>query len=377
MTVLFAVIACVWLGVTVSALRALRWLRALPALPPDGTERATVTAVVPARDEEDRIGPTVERLLAQRGVELDVVVVDDRSRDRTGAIVAALGERDGRVRLARVAELPAGWLGKPHACQTGAERARGEWLLFTDGDAWLAEDVVARSVAAARASGADHVTLGVHVDGASLAAHAGVAAFGGALMGELARANRDDPRSGAGIGAFNLVRAEAWRAIGGHAALAYEVVDDLRLGRLLRRGGFRTRAYLSRGEVSVHWARTAWDVVRRLEKNFFAQLGYSAPRAVLAVAGILAVWLGALAGPFHGGIAGWSALAALLSTCVPAWIGSRRQRMPLLPGLLAPLFVWLLPVALANSAWRTLRAGGVSWRGTFYPLAELRARRVP
>src|SRR5688572_16319186 len=167
MTVVFAAIACVWLGVAVGALRSLRWLRTLPELPSDGGERASVTAIVPARDEEDRVGATVERLLAQRGVELDVVVVDDRSRHRTGAIVTALSARDPRVRLARVAELPAGWLGKPHACQTGAEHARGEWLLFTDGDAWLAEDVVARAVAAARATAADHVTLGVHVDGAS------------------------------------------------------------------------------------------------------------------------------------------------------------------------------------------------------------------
>ncbi|MBI5362833.1 MAG: glycosyltransferase family 2 protein, partial [Planctomycetes bacterium] len=204
--VVFALVALLW---CVLAARGLADLAAVPDLP---RERASgpppsVTVVVPARDEEARIGTTVERLLAQTGVELELVVVDDRSRDRTAEIAAEIASRDARVRLVRVTELPEGWLGKPHACQRGAEEARSEWILFTDGDVWLAPDVLDRSIAAARAPDARHVTLAARLANATLLAQAGVAAFAAPLVAELARANRDRPRSGAGIGAFNLVRA--------------------------------------------------------------------------------------------------------------------------------------------------------------------------
>lgn len=373
--VVFALTALVWCGL---ALRGLADLAAVPDLPrePASDPPPSVTVVVPARDEEARIGTTVERLLAQTGVELELVVVDDRSQDRTAALVCALAERDARVRLVRVTELPVGWLGKPHACQRGAEEVRSEWILFTDGDVWLAPDVLARAVAAARAEDARHVTLAARLANASLLAQAGVAAFAAPLVAELARANRDHPQSGAGIGAFNLVRADAWQAIGGHRELAFEVVDDLRLGKLLRRAGFRTRAYLAPQDASVEWARSLFDIVRVLEKNFFAQMGYRTWLALLAAFAVLVPWALAFAGPFTGRTSGWCALGGLATMLAPGLAGCARQRLSPLVALLAPFFVWIVPLALLRSTWTTLRNGGVRWRGTFYPLAELRARRV-
>ena len=373
----FLAVAVLW---TLVAARGLLDLAALPDLPPraasSSAARPSVTVVVPARDEEARIAETVERLLAQEDVELEVVVVDDRSRDRTAERVRALAQRDARVKLVQVTELPSGWLGKPHACQRGAEAARGEWLLFTDGDVWLARDVVRRAIDAGNARDAQHVTLAARLDEANLFAQAAVATFGGPLVMELARANRDHPKSGAGIGAFNLVRADAWRAIGGHERLAYEVVDDLRLGKLLRRGGFRTRAFLAARDASVVWARTLFDLPRALEKNFFAQFGYRTSVALAAALAIALPWLVAVVAPFTGRVTGFAAFAGLWTTIAPGLRGAARQGLSPFVALLAPLFVWILPVAILRSTWSTLRAGGVRWRDTFYPLAELRARRV-
>lgn len=370
----FAVAGAVWVLVDLSLLRDVLSVPRLPsALPAD---RPGVTAIVPARDEAERIEGTVRGLLESRGVDLRVVVVDDRSTDRTGEIVARIADADPRVELVRVDALPAGWLGKPHACQRGAERARGEWILFTDGDIHMAPDVVARAVLAARAERAEHVVLTPGVERPTIAARAALATFALGLVGPLARANRDERYGWAGIGAFNLVEARAWRAIGGHARLAYEVVDDMKLGLLLRRGGFRTRGYLGGRELSAAWGRSAGEILRLLEKNQFAFFGFDAAATLAFIAGGTALWLAGPLGFAHGGASGAFAGLAWLAFAIPAAIGAARDGQNPLFAVFAPLGAPILLLAVARSMWTTLRRGGVAWRGTLYPLSELRARRI-
>src|SRR4026209_938234 len=130
-----------FLAMTSVTLFHLQWARRLPALTDlDGTARLNAaqdgriqcSVVVAARDEEARIGDTVRHILAQHDVLLEVIVVDDRSVDRTYEILTQLAQQDDRVHLLRVLELPDGWLGKCHACHLGASNAQGEWILFTD-----------------------------------------------------------------------------------------------------------------------------------------------------------------------------------------------------------------------------------------------------
>lgn len=363
-----------WIALDAAFLRDVLAVPPLPAQMPAADPR--VTAVVPARDEAERVEGTLRGLLASRGVELDVVVVDDRSADGTGAIVARVAAEDGRVAAVRVDALPDGWLGKPHACQRGAEAARGDWILFTDGDVHLGADVIARAVAAGERAGADHVVLTPGVERATLAGRAALACFGASLLGQLARTNRDERFGWAGIGAFNLVRADVWRAIGGHRALAYEVVDDMRLGFLVRRAGFRTRAWLAGRDVRAAWGRSAAEMLRLLEKNQFAFLGYGVAATAALLASGSALWIAGPLGFARGGAAGVFAGCAWLGFAIPASVAAARDGASALPAIFAP-FAWpVLLAATARSAWTTLRRGGVVWRGTLYPLAELRARRV-
>lgn len=370
----FAVAGAVWVLVDLSLLRDVLSVPRLPSGMP--ADRPGVTAIMPARDEAERIEGTVRGLLESRGVDLRVVVVDDRSTDRTGEIVARIADADPRVELVRVDALPAGWLGKPHACQRGAESARGEWILFTDGDIHMAPDVVARAVLAARAERAEHVVLTPGVERPTIAALAALATFALGLVGPLARANRDERYGWAGIGAFNLVEARAWRAIGGHARLAYEVVDDMKLGLLLRRGGFRTRGYLGGREIRAAWGRSAGEILRLLEKNQFAFFGFD----TLATLGVLflgsALWLAGPLGFVHAGPFGLFAGLAWLAFAIPAAVGAARDGENPLFAVFAPLGAPILLLAVARSMWTTLRRGGVAWRGTLDPLAELRARRI-
>jgi len=122
-----------------------------------GETRCSV--IVAARDEEACVEQTVRRLLAQRGVELELIVVDDRSTDRTGEILKRLAKENARLKVVHIDVLPEGWLGKCHACHVGALAATGEWILFADADCWLSPDVLLRAICVAEREHAQHLTL--------------------------------------------------------------------------------------------------------------------------------------------------------------------------------------------------------------------------
>ena len=197
------------------------------------------------------------------------------------------------------------------------------------------------------------------------------------LLVAAARANRDCRVSPVGIVAFNLVRAEAYRRLGGYEVLRMEVVDDMKLGMLVQRGGGRLRCWTATDEAEIDWAPNPRELTRVLEKNFFALADLRFGVAAFAVAIMFAAWFTAIAGPFSGRLAGYAAIAGLASMVLPAALFARRLRWGILPALLAPVIFPLLPWALLRSAWRTWRQGGIRWRGTLYSLELLRKHRVP
>src|SRR5580658_1268182 len=294
-TLIFCAAIAVFLSMTVAASCHLRWVRRLPALTTttapalsSPSQRVRCSVVIAARDEERRIEGTVRRLLAQREVEVEFFIVDDRSTDRTGEILRQLAKEDGRVKLKRVEVLPDGWLGKCHACRVGASAATGGWILFTDADCWLKPDVIARAVRLAERDGADHVAISPRMDLKSPAARAWYLLFLTSISHWFSGVNRDRPKSHIGIGAFNLVRAAAYRQCGGYEALRLCVLDDIKLGLLLVRAGKQTRAFLGVDDVECHWGDTVWSMVKLIEKNYFAALDF---RLGLALAGSVAVMI--------------------------------------------------------------------------------------
>jgi len=344
---------------------------------PDSDTIPSVTVVVPARNEGDRIEESVRRLLAQRYVDLELVVVDDRSDDGTREILERLSADDPRLRVIRVDTLPHGWLGKPHACHVGARDARGDWILFTDADTWMSPDLIADTVRAAVSERAELVCLFPAQKRISLWGRAAILTFSMGLLVAAARANRDCRVSPVGIGAFNLVRAEAYRRLGGYEVLRMEVVDDMKLGMLVQRGGGRLRCWTATDEAEIDWAPNPRELTRVLEKNFFALADLRFGVAAFAVAIMFAAWFTAIAGPFSGRLTGYAALAGLASMVLPAALFARRSRWGVLPAFLAPVIFPLLPWALLRSTWMTWRQGGIRWRGTLYSLELLRKHRVP
>jgi GT2 family glycosyltransferase len=367
--------------------------RVRPAVIPGSRPRLSV--VVAARDEAEAIGRTVASLLAQRHLSFEIIAVDDRSTDATGRILERLAADPpagaaGRLVVVRNRVLPDGWLGKCHACHLGATRALGDWLLFMDGDVTIApDDLLARLLAIADADRIDH--LAVLPDSRPMPAlQTALMAVFGHLYLLAARAweiDRDRPRGGAGVGAFNLVRREAYERIGGHRPLRLDPADDYKLGRLLKESGARQRLFDGVNLVRCRWHRGALAVVRGLEKNLFAGLNYSLGLLVAATVAAVVV----VAGPPAAALAGLAAVTPLpAALAASGWViqmaivtlafveqGRRLGGNPLPLVLLYPLGAALLILAAWNSALRTLHRGGVRWRDTFYPLDLLRTGLVP
>lgn len=368
-------LAVPWILLLAHDLRAVRRLQPLPPLDDQGP-LPDVTVVVAVRDDEAEVEAAVVRLLRQRHVRLRIVAVDDRSTDRTGAVLARLAATDDRLTVVTVRELPPGWLGKTHALHVGAADVGSRWILFTDGDAQLADDALARAIAAAEHGGAHHVCLLPGHRGTTFLGQACLLAFQLTILRRIAGVNSTPQRSFVGTGAFNLVRIDAYRAIGGHLPLRLEVVDDVWLGCLLFRAGFRSRAWFAPRDLAVHWGGTVRHLLDVTTKNMFAVLRYRTGLAAAAIA-LFGLLVGAsLAAPWLAGSVGWIPFGAWFGGTLPGIALARRMQWPILAGALVPLSRWLLPVALLRSAWTTLRQGGVRWRGTFYPLAELRRGQV-
>lgn len=373
----FGIAALFFVITSVGALVALRHVRRLPPLDVTPFTRPRVSIVFAARDEVSRVAATSRHALDQTHCDVEVIAVSDRSTDGTDAVLASLAALDARLHPLRVDRLPDGWLGKCYACSLGADAATGDWILFTDADCWLSPDAVARAIVVAERDGVDHVTLTPGIKPRTAVVAAWHLVFLVSILDWVARTNTDRPGAHVGIGAFNLIRASAYRRTGGYDALRLSVVDDVKLGLLVRRSGMRSRAFIGGDDVECQWGEaTLGGQIKLMEKNYFAAVDYRSGMAIGAGLFMTAVWTVAVAGLFTGTMLGLTAGAALLLLTAPAVVLASRLQWPMRWALLTPLIFVTLPYALLRSVVVTLRQGGVRWRDTFYPLAVLRAGNV-
>lgn len=338
-----------------------------------------VSIVIAARDEERNVEEALRSVLAQDWRPLEIVVIDDRSSDRTGAILDQMAATDSRLRIVHVTELPPGWLGKNHALQVGAEQASGELLLFTDADVVHDPTTLGRAVRHLLENRLDHLAVGpeIRVPGILLRMLVAVFSIFFALFTKPWKAR--DPKSPRhiGVGAFNLVRATAWREAGTHRAIAMRPDDDLKLGKLLKKNGFRQDLAFGGGLVRVEWYRSVREMRDGLMKNAFAGVDYRISVVVVSsiLLPLLFVW------PFvalllTGGVTRWLNAFAVLLILILAWGNSRLTHLPLWTALGVPWGALFFVYILWRSTILTYRQGGIRWRGTLYSLEELRANKV-
>jgi hypothetical protein len=374
--VLFGLIAALWVVQGIRAgigMARLPWLSDTPPLSYSGAP--LVSVIFAARDEAKKLPDAIQTLLAQDYPWFEVVAVNDRSQDQTSAILHEFERPNRNLKVIDIAELPPGWLGKPHALVAGFEQSHGEWLVFTDADVHFAPDVLRRAVALAMERQWDHLSLLASVEMRGFWETTAITYFGLGFVFGNEPWQASNPRSGryVGVGAFQLVRRAAYEASGGHRRLRMEVIEDMKLGKLMKMAGLRSGVAVAQDMVRVRWHSGVQNVIRGVTKNMFAACHYNALYALVAT--LLPLIMSVL--PFFGVVfaTGWARVfagiavgAAVLIHAGMIWSTDASPLYSLTHPIGALLFCWML----ARSAIATLWRGGVIWRDTFYPLEELR-----
>lgn len=227
---------------------------------PPGT---VVSVLIPARDEAANIGPAIAAVLANRDVELELVVLDDHSTDGTAAIVLAAAARDPRLRLERAPPLPSGWSGKQHACWVLANHARHDVLLFLDADVRVAPGAVSRAAGFLLAGRSGLVSGFPREVTATAAEHLTIPWIHLLLLGYLPMGFMRLFKAhgfGAGCGQFMVARRHAYMAAGGHAAIRTSLHDGVTLPRAFRRAGFMTDLF-DATDLATCRMYAGWDQV--------------------------------------------------------------------------------------------------------------------
>jgi chlorobactene glucosyltransferase len=375
--------------------RALDQIEIVPSVdalleePTGGGEWPRVSIIVPARNEERNLPRLLPTLLRQHYPDYEVIVVDDQSEDASPRILNDWARRDTRLKVVHGKDLPRdqGWLGKPHAMHQGAERATGEWLLFTDAD--TTHTVLALSSAMAYA-------LAHEVDAFSIlpATELGTAierivmpvAFEGINL--LYPANKvNDPNSKIAIanGQFILIKRDVYDAVGGTARVKDKIAEDLEFAKAIKSDGFRLRMADGRHLMSVRMYTNFQEIWEGWSKNTVLSFRENPAQGLLSVAALFSslvlplllfrwardTWRDAdhtadlsdrVAASWIMGIGAWSAGVPLVY----------RRRVDMMLGLppgwtlTQPLGTLIFALIMLNSVIRLALGRGVTWKGRTY-----------
>ena len=357
-----------------------------------------ISIIVPARNEAAHIRETLLQLVALDYSNYEIIAVNDRSTDRTGQIMDEVASNDllhhaavmahkeadksvrpTRLKVIHISELPSGWLGKTHAMWTAGEQATGEWLLFTDADVLFKPDVLRRALAYAEAERADHLVLFPRMIMKGIGEGMMIAFFQVLFVFGHRPWKVADPkaRDHMGVGAFNMVRRPVYEAVGTYRALRMEVIDDMKLGKVIKNAGFVQRNVYGEDLISLRWAKGAFGIVNNLTKNFFAVLSFQWWRTVITIVGLGFLNLGPFLGVWlaHGWARVPYAIALVSLFAIYCGMSFRSPIRPyyfFLHPVGTSLFMYILLRSMFHAFWND----GIVWRGTKYPLEELRKGMV-
>ena len=341
-----------------------------------------VSAVVPARNEEAVIAACVESLGVQKEI-TEILVIDDQSSDRTAEIVRALSNKYSKVRLLATTELPAGWVGKNNAVWIGAREARGEWLLFTDADAVHAADSAAKALAIAAENDAALVSFSPEQAMQTWYEKAVIPYIFTRLNKRFPFTDVNDAKSAtaASNGQFILIRRDAYDAIGGHASIASEVLEDVALAGRVKATGYRLWFGSGKGIVRVRMYRSFAGMWEGWSKNLYTLMGGN-PESVRAeiTRAMVPILLTLLAAVTAGGITESVILAA--SVFAVGLLGiliaydAELESSGFSPRLLAYAIQGrVLFAGLLWASYRSHRNGRLEWKGREYPAGTPRASK--
>ncbi len=376
---IWAVFSCLMWSLTYlrasQNLLPLQLLKHLQPQPPSNWPKLSV--VIAACNEEGTLEQALTTLLQQDYPDLEIILVNDRSTDNTGRVVDQMAAKDSRINPVHIDCLPDGWLGKVHALHVATEKVSGDWILFTDADVHFQPDVLRKTIALCLEQHLDHLTIAPEVYSQSFWLDVTLAAFAQTFFTSLKAAEIGKPGSDsfAGIGAFNLVRKLVFDQTKGFSWLRMEVTDDLGLGLMLHRAGAKSCLLIGTDEIGLTWYSSLAAMVRGLEKNIFGLATHYSYSKVFT--GVALLWLMNLGWviafvphkvPFLW-VLGIAAYLCLLLYIFALGTKIKRWKFAF---LFIPIGQLIMSAILLRAAIYCSLRQGIVWRGTLYPLDQLR-----
>lgn len=327
------------------------------------TGHPTISVIVPARNEEVSLADCLQSLVAQTGLTFEIIVVDDHSTDRTRAIA----ESFPKVRVIEAGPLLEGWTGKNNAVTCGARQARGEWLLFTDADTVHLPGSLAAALIEAQENGAEMLSYSPEQIAVTFWEMATLPVVFAELARQYSPSKVSDPTSpiAAANGQYILIRRETYDAIGGHAAIADDILEDVALARAVKKSGRKIRFRYAADRVRTRMYRK----YRQLRDGWTKNLALLFPNpGRLAVKMLL---IGALP---------WVGMSLMIAGVAKHWWGNafvvfaflwpmarlRRANFDWAMEFLGALFGMPMFAYLLLRSKRAHANGSVNWKGRTY-----------
>lgn len=335
--------------------------------PPALDDWPKLSIIISACNEAHTIQPAISTLLAQDYPNLEIILVNDRSTDKTGEIIDNISKKDSRVKTINITQLPERWLGKVHALYEASKKITGEWILYTDADVHLRQGTLRKAIALCASCSYDHFSLLPKVHTSSFWYEIVLRSFGFLLLQDIRNLNF------CGIGAFNLVKRSSLERTEGFPWLRMEVADDMGLGLLLQRSGAKNGYAFAFHHVSLTWYPSIGTMVRGLAKNTVCAAQYRLYKSLIFAICLWAIVVGPILVLLHPGLPYlWVlGIGAYCLLVINAVVAQTRLRENLLPSLFLPPGLILISLIVLLSGIVCKLRGGVSWRGTHYKIQDL------
>ena len=343
----------------------------------------SVTICIPARDEEDDIGDCLENVLALDYPDFNVIMVNDRSSDRTAEIAEAIAARDGRLRVMHIEDLPDGWTGKTHALWRASKEATGEWLLFIDADTRHHPLNLKTTVREALVKEVSMVSIVCHYKSRSFLERLFAPLLGAMLFSVFYLHDVNHPRRAKAFanGQYILVRREAYDAVGGHEAVRGHILEDIALGYKIKRAGLGLRVAWGHAISEVHMFSNLKEMLHGWSRIYCGAFGIEIGFYLVALIGWFILWpvpwIGFGTGlylMYYDSLSMFTllqlALAAIsvLFTLLTMWNSYRIGDLPGRWAVLSPIAALFLFIVLARSLWLIAIRKSVHWRGREYAI---------
>lgn len=335
-----------------------------------------LSIIFSALNEEKDIKNALTSLLNLNYPDFEIIAINDRSTDNTPHILDDLQNKyPHRLRVFHVQTLPPGWFGKNHALSFGSEHARGEWLLFTDADVLMKNDLLIQAMNYVIKNKIDHLTIAEkHLTNCFWLQ---VFYLGKYVTYNMAfkpwRASFPWSKTSIGHGAFNLVKKSSYVESGGHAAIALECLDDLALGQIIKKKGFKQDTINGYDFIERNWYQSLPDLIHGLQKNGFAFYRYRLLPAMRDIFFAMTFYIWPFFGAvFLSGLLQKINILNILFTLLLFLYIAKQFKIKKYYALFYPAAIAILIFAMINSIIATLKNKGVIWRGTLYSLEQLK-----